>query len=160
MLDGRHDTADTHLGYSAQKPTNGWLHAGLDAGVWGGVADLGVVPLDAVSVAKLASLVGPAGELFATYRLPQIDPSSTNPQAALDAWDAARRDFDNRQAACGLNTPHARAAQARVGHTYAARIVRWEQVDLLAAVHVAALDDLGAIVAWRVLEARPLPVQR
>jgi hypothetical protein len=160
LLDGRHDTADTHLGYAAQEPTNGWLHAGLDGGVWGGVADLGDVPLDAVSVANLAHLAGPAGELFATYRLPQIDPSSTNPQAALDAWDAARRDFDNRQAACGLKPPHARAAQARVGHTYAARIVCWEQVDLLAAVHVAALDDLGAIVAWRVLEARPLPVQR
>ena len=160
LLDGRHDTADTHLGYAGHNPSNGWLIAGLDGGVWGGVADLGIVPLDAVSVANLASLAGPAGELFATYRLPHIDPYATNPQAVVDARDAARRDFDNRQAACGLRPPHAKAAQAHVGHTYAARIVRWDQVDLLAAVHVAALDDLGAIVAWRVLEARPLPVQR
>lgn len=133
----------------------------MDGGVWGGVADLGIVPLDAVSVANLASLAGPAGELFATYRLPHIDhPYATNPQAVVDAWDGARRDFDNRQAACGLKPPHAKAAQAHVGHTYAARIFRWEQVDLLAAVHVAALDDLGAIVAWRVLEVRRLPELR
>jgi hypothetical protein len=70
---------------------------------------------------------------------------------------AAREGFQERREACRLERDD---AQAHVGRSHAARSVCTDQVELLAAVHAAALDDLGAIVAWRVPEARPLPVQR
>jgi RNA polymerase sigma-70 factor (ECF subfamily) len=157
LLDGRHDSSGTHLGYEGDSPDYGWLKAGLSGGVWGAIVDLGAISLDDVTVVALPVLAGAAGELLATYRLPDVGARVLTRQEAWNVYLAPRAGFLERGKVCGIERDDVRA---RVGHSYAARIVCTDQVDLLAAVHVAALDDLGAIVAWRVLEARPLPVQR
>jgi len=161
LLDGSYDAPDTPLGYHGDKPEYGMLSAGHYGYVWGAIVDLGAVPLEDVAVESLPILAGAKGELLAGYRLPDIGSRLLTPEEARSVYGAARDDFQRRRQVFALEGDYRdEYARAHVGHSYAARVVYTDKVDLLAAVHVVALDDLGAIVAWRVLEARPLPVQR
>lgn len=161
LLDGSYDAADTPLGYVGENPDYGLLCAKHCGYVWGAIVDLGAVPLEDVAVERLPILAGAKGELLAGYRLPDIGSRLLTPEEARSVYGAARDDFQRRRKVFALEGDYRdEYARAHVGHSYAARVVYTDKVDLLVAVHVAALDDLGAIVAWRVLEARPLPVQR
>lgn len=155
LIDGRHDSSDTHLGFRGSSAV-AQLSPGLDGGASGVVLDLGPIELDAVDPSVIRRVAGVAGELALAYRFASLAFDPEDPEARRSvaaAEQASVAEFERQLADAGVARED---ADARVGHTYAVRTVRFEGHDVLAAVHVVALDEFGAVVAWRVLDSRRL----
>ncbi len=149
LLDGDHASAESHLGFQGEHRDSVRLHPGLDGGVRGVVLDLGAVALESVEARDLERLAGAAGRVAAEFRFPPRQGAYTS--EVRDAEQASLAEFKRQLESAGALS---NSAAARVGHSYAVRAVRFDGHDVLAVVQVAALDEFGAIVAWRVLEAR------
>jgi RNA polymerase sigma-70 factor (ECF subfamily) len=134
------------------------LGDGLYGGDFGLYVDLGTVDLDVASLELVAS-AGDAGALVATTSfshptdLPAVEPGRLN--AVRAARERVRTELDafrKRGRELGIGSD----ALAIVGRTFALRSVRPGSHDVLAAVHVAALDELGVVIAWRILRTWPV----
>lgn len=148
LLDGDHAAAQTHLGFQGEHRESVQLCPGL-GGARGVVLDLGAVALESVEARDFERLGGAAGRIAAEFRFPlRQGPDS---RERRDAEQASVAEFKRQLAELGVLRD---SAVARVGHSYALRAVLFDGHDVLAVVQVAALDEYGAIVAWRVLEAR------
>ncbi len=151
LLDGDHASAQPHLGFQGNRREHARLEPGLDGGVRGVVLDLGAVALESVEARDFERLAGAAGRIAAEFRFPPRRGAYS--REVRDAESASGKEFERQLAAAGVLLD---SAVARVGHSYALRAVRFDGHDVLAVVQVAALDEFGVIVAWRVLEARAM----
>ncbi len=150
-FDGDHNSQYTYLGFQGSgRHAN--LHPGLDGGVFGIVADIGKIDLETVTRASVTGLGGTAGDIALHHQFEQL------------AYEPNRAGFDKERHGLrqtNRNSFHAKlqehklrdTAVAVVGRTYLVRSVRFEDRDVLFAVHVAGLDEYGAILAWRILES-------
>ncbi len=150
LLDGDHASAQTQLGFQGEHRESVRLYPGL-GGARGVVLDLGAVALESVEARDLERLAGAAGRIAAEFRFPTLE--GPDSRATRDGQEASVAEFKRQLAAAGVRRD---SAAVRVGHSYALRAVRFDGHDVLAVVQVAALDEYGAIVAWRVLEARAM----
>ncbi len=161
FADRSHDARDPDISYQGQtgQDSLGCTFAGYDTGSF---VDLGSDPIESVTLATVES-TGELGALVVrttfpvTTDLPTLEPAR---QAALrevrDREQKAANEFNDRRHALGGAT----SARAVVGRTYAVRATRFGAHDVIAAVHVVALDELGAVIAWRLLESRPVTLSR
>lgn len=132
------------------------LSARITPASCGAVADLGTTAIESVTL----DLVAASSELglhLVETRVPECEPVDARDQdrTRLEAEAArnraaARADFDERTRARG----GASSVVLRRGATYAVRSVRFGSHDVLAAVHVADLDEYGAVLAWKILDGR------
>jgi len=85
--------------------------------------------------------------------LPEVEPARQQAiRAASDRERAAASAFVERVNALGSSG----RARATVGRTYAIRSVQFGSSDLLAVVHVAARDEQGVVIAWKLLKSWPV----
>lgn len=157
FADRSHDARDPDISYQGQtgQGSLGCAFAGYDTGSF---VDLGSDPIESVTLATIES-TGELGALVVrtvfpvTTDLPTLEPAR---QLALrevrERERKAANEFNDRRHALGGAT----SARAVVGRTYAVRATRFGAHDVIAAVHVLALDELGAVIAWRLLESRPV----
>jgi RNA polymerase sigma-70 factor (ECF subfamily) len=155
-------TVRSHDGYghvSLQGPMGkGSLGGGLGGGDMGSFVDLGSAPLESASIATIES----SGELgqhlvHTTFPvvldLPTLAPARQQAlREARDRDQQAEREFRQRRDALG----GADSAHAVVGRTYGIRATHFGVHDVLAVVHVAAEDEQGVVLAWRLLKSWPV----
>ncbi len=125
----------------------------------GAIVDLGMLAIESTSVATIESIAGPLGTLLTQHEFP-VHEFDTNPRtrdrAAREALGASERADSQAfvQARNALNGTD--SAAVAVGHTYALRSVVFGAHDVLVAVYVAARDEQGVVLAWKLLQSRPV----
>lgn len=158
FADRSHDAREHDISYQGQsgKGSLGCAFAGYDCGAF---VDLGSTPIESIELASVASLGGELGTFVAGHvfpvpaELPLMEPARRNAiRAAMDVESESARRFEKRRDELG-GSPSVRAV---VGRTYAVRAVRFGAHDVLVAVHVAGMDDLGVVIGWKLLKSWPV----
>jgi hypothetical protein len=136
----------------------GSLGGGLGGGDMGSFVDLGSAPLESANIATIESS-GELGQHLVHTTFPVVLDLPTLAPARQQALREARdrdqqteREFRQRRDALG----GADSAHAVVGRTYGIRATHFGVHDVLAVVHVAAEDEQGVVLAWRLLKSWPV----
>jgi hypothetical protein len=117
--------------------------------------DLGEAPLDSVGPREIA-LASELGKRLVEPAFKEDATVPADPDAASRAADNADSEFARELQALRANS----STDAVPGHTYALRVRRAHSHDLLVALHVAAIDRYGAVIAWRLVKSWPVPAPR
>lgn len=115
------------------------------AGSYSRILDVGTVSVDAVegADATVLGLDGRAASVFTLLRDHVVDPEDPKRRAsAFQADIVSKRLFETGDV----------FVPAIPGHTYVVRSIVNADRDLIAAFHYVGDDEIGAIVAWRVLK--------
>jgi len=158
FADRSHDAREHDISYQGQsgKGSLGCAFAGYDCGAF---VDLGSTSIEAVDIASVAAVGGELGSFVAGHsfpvpaELPLMEPARRNAiRAAMDVESENARRFEKRRDELGGS----QSVRAVVGRTYGVRAVRFGAHDVLVAVHVAGMDDLGVVIAWKLLKSWPV----
>lgn len=141
-------------------PGSGSLNTGFSGYDTGAVLHLGEAPFESLDLRTAARAAGELGEFVVTYAFPLVEVDPAAPGAGVAALRSAEArassEFQRRLQELGGY----RRAPALLGHTYLLRAVCFGERDVLALLHVAALDEYGVILAWRLLDERPVNRRR
>ncbi len=157
-LTGKYDSAHLYLGFQGSGPY-AKLETGFSGGINGVVAELGSIDLEDVDRVSAVGRGGAKVELALNFKFEQLPYEPNKP-----GFDSERRSFERAQQSAFRDALKATGLQDRavavVGRTYLVRAFAFDDRDVLFAVHVADMDEYGAIVAWRVLESSQMRLDR
>jgi hypothetical protein len=158
FVDRSHDAREHDILFQGRgdSATLSCTMAGYDCGAF---VDLGATPPESADIGAIVRLGGDLGALVVGEVQPDPSPRPTSEPDWQQALRAGRnheleasREFGKRRDTLGGSN----RASAVVGRTYAVRAVRFGAHDVLAVVHIAARDEMGAVIAWRILKTWPV----
>jgi RNA polymerase sigma-70 factor (ECF subfamily) len=135
------------------------LHTAFAGRDCGAIVDLGAVPVESTNLGTIEALAGSLGRLLTQHEFPvrevDTDPRTRTPEA-WETLSASERADSAAFVQARNELEGSDSAAVSVGHTYAVRSVVFGAHDVLAAVHVAAQDDQGVVIAWKLLKTWPV----